>query len=394
MPKLLQINVDTAIFSCGKICEEISKVAQAEGWDTYIAYAREHKEGVNKEIKIGSMLDVYLHWAEQRVFDNEGLGSRRATRNLVKKINKIKPDVIHLHIIHDHYLNYKILFEYLSSIEIPVVWTQHDSWNITGHCYHFVSKNCDKWKTECYECPLKHEYPNNLFDRSNKNFQQKKESFTSKDNLTLVSCSHWLDGFISQSYFKNKRHFVIHNGVDTNVFHPTKEKGIKFTLLGVALPWTAAKGFEDFIHLRKCLPENMFDMIMVGLNKAQLKKLPAGIIGIEKTHNVSELVDIYSSSDVLVNTTYADNFPTVNIEALACGTPIITYKTGGSPEAIDEKTGVVVEQGNIQELVSAIKAMRESPLSSTDCRNRAVKMFNKNDCFKQYINLYNQLLQE
>lgn len=392
MPTLLQINVDSALYSCGKICEDISKIAQSEGWDTYIAYGRERKDGVNKEIKIGNMLDVYLHWAVQRVFDNEGLCSRRATKLFVERIKTLKPDLIHIHLIHDHYLNYKILFEYLSSIETPVVWTQHDSWNITGHCYHFVSKNCDKWKTGCYDCPLIHEYPNNFFDRSKKNYQQKKDSFISKDNLTLVSCSHWLDGFISQSYFKNKRHFVIHNGVDTDVFHPSKEKGNKFTLLGVALPWSAAKGIEDFIQLRKCLPENMFDIIMVGLNKAQLKKLPSGIIGIERTHNVSELVDIYSSADVLVNTTYADNFPTVNIEALACGTPVITYNTGGSPEAIDNNTGVVVEQGNVSAMVEEIKKMRENPLSSVKCRERAVNLFNKEKCFRKYINLYNELL--
>ena len=392
MPKLLQINVDSALFSCGKICEEISKVSQSEGWDTYIAYARDHKDGVNKEIKIGSMMDVYLHWAEQRIFDNEGLCSRRATRDLVRRIKEIAPDIIHLHDIHDHYLNYKILFEYLSKIETPVVWTQHDCWNITGHCYHFVSKNCERWKTGCYDCPLIHEYPNNLLDRSTKNFLQKKESFNSKDNLTIVSCSHWLDGFIGESLFRGKRHDVIHNGVDTDIFFPAKSKGKKFTILGVAMPWSAAKGFDDFIKLRGLLPENMFDIIMVGLSKTQLSKIPSGIIGIERTHNVEELVDLYSSSDVLVNTTYADNFPTVNIEALACGTPVVTYNTGGSPEAIDEKTGVVVEQGDVEAIAKVVIEMRNKPLLSSDCRQRAVKLFNKEDCFRKYTSLYNQLL--
>lgn len=392
MPKLLQINVDSALFSCGKICEEISKVSQSEGWDTYIAYARDHKDGVNKEIKIGSMMDVYLHWAEQRIFDNEGLCSRRATRDLVRRIKEIAPDIIHLHDIHDHYLNYKILFDYLSKIETPVVWTQHDCWNITGHCYHFVSKNCERWKTGCYDCPLIHEYPNNLLDRSTKNFLQKKESFNSKDNLTIVSCSHWLDGFISESLLRGKRHVVIHNGVDTDVFFPAKSKGKKFTILGVAMPWSAAKGFDDYIKLRGLLPENMFDIIMVGLSKTQLSKIPSGIIGIERTHNVKELVDLYSSSDVLVNTTYADNFPTVNIEALACGTPVVTYNTGGSPEAIDEKTGVVVEQGDVEAIAKVVIEMRNKPLLSSDCRQRAVKLFNKEDCFRKYTSLYNQLL--
>ncbi len=393
MPKLLQINVDSALFSCGKVCEDISRVAQAHGWDTYVAYARDHKDGVNKEIRIGSMMDVYLHWAEQRIFDNEGLCSRSATRKLVRQIDKLKPDIIHLHDIHDHYLNYQFLFDYLSSVNTPVVWTQHDSWNITGHCYHFVSVNCERWKNECYNCPLIHTYPNNVLDRSTKNYIQKRTSFTSKDNLTLVSCSHWLDSIIGQSFLKEKRHFVIHNGIDTTLFHPTKKKNNqKFTILGVALPWTKAKGIDDFFKIRKNLPEDKFEIIMLGLSPKQIKTLPVGIIGVERTHNVSELVDMYSSADVLVNTTYADNFPTVNIEALACGTPVITYETGGSPEAIDDKTGIVVPQGDITALVSAIIEMRNNPFSSSNCRDRAEKMFNKEKCFEKYIELYNSLL--
>lgn len=393
MKKLLQINVDSALFSCGKICEAISIVAQSNGWNTYVAYARDRKAGVNKEIKIGSIMDVYLHWAEQKIFDNEGLCSRGATNKLVNTIKDLNPDIIHLHCIHDHYINYEILFKYLSSIDTPVVWTQHDSWNITGHCYHFVSANCDRWKTRCYDCPLIHEYPNNLLDRSSKNYLQKKKAFSSKDNLTLVSCSQWLDNYLGQSFLQNKSHLVIHNGIDTNVFHPTKtKKSDRFIILGVAIPWTKAKGVDDFYKLRELLPEDEYVIVMVGLSSNQLKSLPAGIIGIERTHDVAELVDLYSSANVLINATYADNFPTVNIEALACGTPVITYNTGGSPEAIDDKTGIVVQQGDVQGLANAIKLMQSTPFSSKLCRDRAKKFFNKDNCFKKYIKLYNELL--
>lgn len=395
MPKLLQINVDSALYSCGKICEDISIVAQLQGWDTYVAYGRERKEGVNKEIKIGSMLNVYEHYFEHKIFDREGLASRTSTRQLVERIKELSPDIIHLHLIHDHYLNYKILFDYLSSIKTPIVWTQHDSWNITGHCYHFVSKNCEKWKTECNNCPLIHEYPNSFIDRSRKNFQEKKTSFNLVDNLTIVSCSHWLDNYIGQSFLKNKTHMVIHNGVDINKFKPTTEKSYEtFRILGVALPWTKAKGIDDFLALRRILPVSEFEIVMVGLDKKQLGCLPEGIVGIERTHNVKELVDLYSSSNVFVNTTYADNFPTTNIESLACGTPVITYNTGGSPEAIDDKTGVVIEQGDVEAIASVIKNMRNQPLSSFACRQRAEKLFDKEVCFKKYIKLYNELLEK
>ena len=393
MLRLLQINVDSALYSCGKICEDIAKVANTEGWDTYIAYGREHKAGINKEIKIGSMLDVYEHYLEHKIFDREGMASRRATKKLVKEIQRINPDIIHIHLIHDHYLNYKILFDFLSTVNTPVVWTQHDSWNITGHCYHFVSKNCEKWKTECNNCPLIHDYPFSLLDRSKKNYQLKKEIFNKVNNLTIVSCSQWLDDFIGQSFFKDKTHLVIHNGIDINRFRPTKEKNTdRFRILGAALPWSKAKGIDDFFALRALLPISEYEIIMVGLDEKQIKYLPSGIVGIERTHNVEELVDLYSSSHVLANLTYADNFPTINLEALACGTPVITYKTGGSPEALSEKTGVVVKQGDVKAVAEAIANMKSSSLSSEDCRKRAVSMFNKEYCFKRYIDLYYDLL--
>lgn len=393
MPTLLQINVDTALYSCGKICEDISVVAQSRGWNTYIAYGRERKDGVNKEIRIGSWLDVYEHYFEHKLFDREGMGSRRATKQLVKDIKEINPDIIQLHLIHDHYLNYRILFDYLSTISTPVVWTQHDSWNITGHCYHFVSKNCEKWQTECSHCPLIHEYPFSLFDRSKKNYQQKKEYFNRVRNLTIISCSHWLDNYIGQSFLKEKKHIVIHNGVDLNRFKPTRAKITeKFRILGVALPWSKAKGIEDFFALRKLLPISEYEIVMVGLNKKQIEDLPNGIIGIERTHNVDELIDLYSSSHALVNMSYAENFPTINIEALACGTPVITYQTGGSPEALDSKTGIVVKQGDVEAVADAIKQLKITPLLSEDCRKRAEGNFNKVDCFNQYLNLYNELI--
>lgn len=395
MPKLLQINVDSALYSCGKICEDISRVAQSEGWDTYVAYGRERAKGVNKEIRIGSWAVVYMHWALQRIFDNEGHGSRNATKKLIKNIEELHPDIIHLHLIHDHYLNYPILFDYLSKSNIPVVWTQHDSWNFTGHCYHFVAVNCNKWKSECYDCPLIHRYPNNLLDRSRKNFNHKKESFLRLNNLIIVSCSRWLDSFVSESFFKNKRHVVIHNGIDVNRFRPTKEKNKdKFQIIGVSLPWTKAKGIEDFYQLRQQLPEKEYDILMVGLSSKQLRNLPHGIIGVERTHNIEELVDLYSSSHVLVNTTYADNYPTINLEALSCGTPVITYNTGGSPESLNSNVGRVVPQGDINALIKAIKELKDNQISVETCRQHAVDNFDRDKCYKEYLKLYNELLSD
>ena len=391
---LLQINVTANWGSTGKIAEQIGQCAIAHGWESYIAYGRWYNPSQSHLIKIGDKLNMYQHYAEQRIFDNEGLCSRGATKEFIKRIDEIKPDVIQLHNIHDHYLNYRLLFEYLNKTDIKVVWTFHDCWAFTGHCFHFITKGCDRWKSGCFDCPLQHEYPKTLFDRSRKNYTMKKNLFGANNNLTIIACSEWIANFVRQSFLKDKPIRVINNGVDLNVFKDSESLGTNkksFHVLAVSNVWNKDKGFDDILKLREIL-SNEYEITIVGVAKQQLNSLPQGIVGIERTQNVHELVALYSKADVFINPTYADNFPTVNLEALACGTPVITYRTGGSPEAIDEKTGVVVEQGDINGLAVAIQKMKENPLSSADCRKRAEDYFEKDKCFDMYIDLYDSLL--
>lgn len=396
MSKLLQLN-ECLNFSTGKIAQQIGEQAIANGWESWLAYSSREPAvpSFSHIIKVGGFLNPYIHYAENRLFDREGLSSRRATRELVKQIKEIKPDIVQLHNIHDHWLNYRILFEYLNSTDIKVVWTFHDCWAFTGHCFHFVTKDCQKWKIECHDCPLQREYPKTLLDRSRKNFELKKRLFTSNPNLTIVGCSNWMADLVHMSFLKDKRIEVIHNGIDLNVFKPSgsKPNDGTFRVLAVSNVWNKEKGYYDILKLREYLPSD-YEIIIVGLTADQLKELPKGIKGIQRTQNVQEMVDLYSSSNVLINPTYADTFPTINIEALACGTPVITYKTGGSPEIIDAKTGVVVEQGNLEALTNAITSLREKPLDSEECRKRAETLFNKEERFKDYINLYEQLLKQ
>lgn len=391
---LLQINVTANWGSTGKIAEQIGQCAIAHGWDSYIAYGRWYNPSQSHLIKIGNKLDMYQHYAEQRILDNEGLCSRRATKEFIKRINEIKPDVIQLHNIHDHYLNYRLLFEYLNKTDIKVVWTFHDCWAFTGHCFHFITKGCERWKSGCFDCPLQHEYPKTFFDRSRKNYTMKKNLFGANNNLTIIACSEWIANFVRQSFLKDKPIYVINNGVDLNVFKGSESLGTNkksFHVLAVSNVWNKDKGFGDILKLREIL-SNEYEITIVGVTKQQLNSLPQGIVGIERTQNVQELVALYSKADVFINPTYADNFPTVNLEALACGTPVITYRTGGSPEALDEKTGVVVEQGDINGLAVAIQKMKENPLFSADCRKRAEDYFEKDKCFEKYIELYNSLI--
>lgn len=395
MPTLLIINVTCNQGSTGKIAEQVGVMMKKRGWDVYYAHgARRVNSSQLKTIPFSSVRAEYIHALRSRIFDDDGLGSKRETKNLVEKIKVIKPDIIHIHNIHGYYINYKILFEYLNSTNIQVVMTLHDCWSFTGHCPHFVTANCEKWKTGCHHCPLKDsDYKKSLIDRSRRNFKLKKQYIAENSNLHLIPVSYWLGGLVKQSIYQDKDIHVIQNGIDLTIFKPESfNPNKKYSILGVSNIWNDSKGFSDILLLRQLLDKESFDITLVGVSQRQKDDLPDGINGILSTANQEELAELYSTSDVLINPTYADTFPTVNLEALACGTPVITYRTGGSTEAIDDKTGIVVEQGDVEALADAIRKMKEHPLSSDDCRKRAEEYFDKDKCFEKYNELYETLI--
>jgi len=353
---------------------------------------------------VGNDWDIKWHGLQTRLFDRHGLASTKATKKLVDKIKEIQPNIIHLHNLHGYYLNIEILFHYLATAEIPVVWTLHDCWTMTGHCAHFSFIGCDKWKMQCEHCPQKKGYPSSYgLDRSYKNYRLKKELFTSVSKMTLVPVSNWLTTIVKDSFLKGYPVKTIYNGVDTKVFSPQatdeiREKykiGDKFVLLGVANVWSERKGLKDFIHLSRLLKDDEM-IILVGLTNQQMNNLPSNILGIRRTENVHQLAELYSMAGLFVNPTWEDNFPTTNLEALSCGTPVATYRTGGSPEALTPETGFIVEQGDLADIRKAIDIVKSKGKAfySEACRERAVKMFNKNDRYAEYIQLYEKILSE
>lgn len=396
MPKLLQINVTSNWGSTGKIAAGIGKTAINNGWDSIIAFGRNANSSDSDLIRIGNKRDIYYHLIRSRFFDSHGLASKNATLHFIKDIERISPDIIHLHNIHGYYLNYPLLFRFLKQWGGPIIWTLHDCWPFTGHCAYFDAVKCTKWQTQCSKCIQKASYPTSFIDRSFRNFNLKQEIFTSVlEQLTLVPVSDWLNNLLEFSFLKNARRSMIHNGIDLEIFRPTStKKQQKKIILGVASIWEERKGLNDFIKLSSNLPVN-YEIILVGVTPQQKKILPYNIKGIERTEDIKELVDLYSKATVFVNTTREDNFPTVNLESLACGTPVITYRTGGSPEAIDEYTGIVVDKGDVSSLKTAIETINlcSDRFTVTQCRNRAETYFRKEDKFNEYINLYNNLLQ-
>lgn len=403
MPKLLQINITANWGSHGKIAEGIGLTAMKHGWESYIAYGRWKNPSMSHLYHIGCDLDEIIHGISSRLFDNQGLMSHIATKKLIKYIQKIKPDIIQLHNIHGYYLNYPILFHYLKASGIPVVWTLHDCWAFTGHCAHYMYKGCDRWKLHCHNCPLKSNYPKTLlFDHSYSNFENKKIIFNSLPNLTLVPVCKWLDEEVAQSFLKDNKRQVIYNGIDTNIFtikHQNEKIRNKFNIplhnkviLGVASNWYR-KGLGDFFKLRTMLNEN-FSIVIVGVDNKELRVLPKNIIGIKRTENVNDLTSLYSTANVFFNPTWEDNFPTTNLEALACGTPVITYDTGGSGEAIDKNTGYNIKKGDIKEacrLILKICSIDKIHFSYK-CQEKAITCFNRDNRFEEYFNLYSKVL--
>lgn len=397
--KILQINCIANSCSTGRIAEQIGELAQQEGWESYIAYGQYAYTSSSKLIRIASKFDLGIHFLETRVLDRHGLSSRWATKRLIQKIKEINPDIIHLHNIHGYYLNYPILCEYLISSGKPVVWTMHDCWALTGHCAYFDTANCERWKSGCYQCPLKSIYPKSIFaDRSVKNYSEKSRWFTALDNLTIVAVSNWLNDVVKQSILKEKSLTLIHNGIDIKRFHPVEKIDSRFhfqgkkVLLGVGAAWTVEKGFNDFIELSKHISEE-YCIVMLGVNDRMKKKLPHNIIGINKTENIDILSQLYSRALVLLTLSHNDTFPTTNLEALACGTPVITYPTGGSPEAVDDKTGFVVEVGDFDKVIGAIRIIdnKGKAFYSQNCRARALEYFDKDKQFAKYIELYKSI---
>lgn len=338
--KVLEIN-SVCNGSTGRIACDIARELIKQGNECVLAYGRGNAPSDIKTIKIGNNFDVKYHGVMTRIFDKHGFYSKRSTKKFIKEVEKYNPDVIHLHNLHGYYINIEILFKYLKESKKKVIWTLHDCWTFTGHCSHFESKGCQKWKEQCYSCSQKQEYPaSKIKDNSKNNYRRKKDIFTSLDEsqLTIVTPSNWLANLAKESFLSKYNIKVINNGIDINIFKPTesniKEKyGIddKEVILGVASVWTEKKGLNDFIELASMLDDN-FKIVLIGLNDKQLQEIPGNILGIKRTENVEELVKWYSCAKIFFNPTYEDTYPTVNLEAQACGTPVVTYNTGGSIE--------------------------------------------------------------
>lgn len=391
--KIIQINTSCGTGSTGKICVAISELLTREKIENYIFYTQGESD-YTLGIKFANGFYKKMQALKSRVFGNGGFNSKRATKRLILEIEKIKPDAVHIHNIHGHDCNLAMLFKYLKEKGIKIYWTFHDCWAFTSNCAYFDLVGCEQWKNECKKCPQTRQ-TSWVIDRSSTLFKRKKSLFSGLD-MTIVTPSQWLAGLVKESFLKDYPVKVINNGIDLSIFKPTesnfREKyncRDKYVLLGVAFGWGKRKGLDVFIELAKRLDER-FQIVLVGTDDNVDKQLPNNIISIHRTQNQQGLAEIYSAADLFVNPTREDNYPTVNMESLACGTPVVTFNTGGSPEMPDATCGLVVDKDDVDGLYNEILRIYEKkPYSKEACITRA-QAFDMNERFEEYVRLYEE----
>lgn len=392
--KVLIINEECGTGSTGRICTDIAVALENRGDEVKIAYGRNEDIVPEKfqkyAVRIGNDIDIKLHGLKARLFDAAGFGSKKSTKRFIQWVNEYNPDVIHLHNVHGYYINIEILFEYLRSCGKKILWTLHDVWAFTGHSAYCDAVQCDRWKKGCGNCPQLRVYPKSYVDRSIYNWNKKKELFTGIKNLEIIVPSNWLAGLVRESFLKEYGVSVIHNGIDVSIFHPidtdykdTHGLSNKMLILSVASVWNNLKGFSDFLKLSDMLNDNFRILMVGGMKKKYIKTLPNNIIYIKRTQDIHEMVSLYNASDVYLNLTYCDTYPTVNLEAIACGTPVITYNVGGSRESAEKFGGKVVKRGDLEEIVDILNKLNDLTVKKDN-----LSFLNKKNAIEKYLTFY------
>lgn len=398
--RIVQLNTFCGIKSTGRICTEIAKLVEADGGECLIGYGAGTvpKDDERFALRIGNTLERKVYSAARKLLDCEGYGSHAGTRQLIQALKTFQPELIHLHNLHGCYLNLKMLFNYLRQSQLPVLWTLHDCWPFTGHCAYFDYAGCERWQTGCHDCPQLKSYPVCYgLDGSKRNYAFKKKLFTSLENLHFVTPCRWMRKPLGRSFLSHYPIHTIYNGVDLERFHPEESDlrqryGLtdKRIVLAVASDWDERKGLRYLVDGAQGLGEG-YCFVIIGLSETQIGTLPSGMLGIGQTADVNELAAWYTTADCFANPSMEDNMPMVNLEALACGTPVAMFNTGGCPEAIDAQCGLVVQQGDTKALTDAIKALCESKaLRQTACLERAAQ-FDSRHTFQSYVSLYKEL---
>ena len=395
--KVVQVNT-VCNTSTGKIMECIQREAIARGYETCSFVGRRKPFRDIPCEKTGNPISFWIHVALTTAFDRQGFGSWFHTCRMIKRIKEENPDIIHLHNLHGYYLNFPLLFHYLKEeYKGKVFWTFHDCWPITGHCVHFAYAGCERWKHQCYKCPMKKKYPISWFlDGSKRNFRIKKELFRSIRNLTVIVPSVWMETWVKESFLKDRTVCVVPNGIDLatfkygcdeKVYHNYHIADEKKVLLGVASVWDERKGLQDFYKLAETIEQENYQIVLIGLSSLQIRHLPAGITGIMRTENKQELAALYSRADIFINPSREESFSLVTVEAMACGTPVIVLDTSAVKELVTPECGIVIDNTEVKSYVEAIKLVQNGHFLREEVRKCAEK-YDQKIMAEKIVSLY------
>ncbi len=395
----MQINAVYGVGSTGVIVEDIHNLALKNGIESYVSYSTTNKNSadIKNGYIIGGTLGKKIHALLARLGGKQAYFSSFATKKLIKHIESIKPDIVHLHNLHSNYINLNLLLNYLAEKNITTVTTLHDCWFFTGGCFHYIAAGCNKWQETCGNCPKKmQDTPALLKDNSEKILKDRKKYFGKIKNLTMIGASKWISGEASKTFVKEKNIYTINNGIDTTFFVPTpsdfrKKYNLeeKFLILAPANKWFLPINKKTFDFVSQNLPEDSV-IVMLGCNEAQKENLPSNVIALDYIRDRDELRRVYSACDVFANCTREDTFPSINLEIQSCGTPVVTYCNTGAQETVDNKCGFSVENGNEKEFFEAIlnvKAIGKESFSE-DCVNWVKENFDRDKNYMKYIDLY------
>lgn len=386
------INTIAGNTAVGTIMDSIAKACIENGHEVFIAsgYGVTQVAGCT-QIMIGTKKDRLAHVIFTRINDSHGLHSTRPTLQLIDAIESIRPDIIHIHNLHGYYLNYPILIEFLKHTKIPIVWTMHDCWAMTGHCAYPQFSDCNKYKdATCHNCNQSNAYPKSFFDNSAKNIKTKKDTFSKFNNLHIVTVSQWLGDILNDSWLNGHPSYTIYNGIDTTLFsHKETECAEKETILGVANVWTKDKGILEFIKLRKLISKK-YKMLIIGANEVQSKLIFDGV-DIQKYISQKDLPQYYSNALATINLSKAETFGMTIIESLACETPVISYDNTAPHEIISPDCGFLVATYNNQAIADIINSGNIYNIKPKQCREKVLNSFTQEKMTSNYLYLYHQL---
>lgn len=401
--KILQVNVVYGRGSTGKIVKDIHEELLKNKHESYVVFGRRSEVKSEKVKKLSSELIMKIQSLYSKVSGYVYGGAFYSTKKFMRIVKKIKPDIVHLHCINGYMLNIYKTLDFLKQNNIRTIITQHAEFFYTSGCSY--SHECNKWQTGCGNCPeLNRERPKTwFFDKSDQEWKFMRDAFSDFNNLKMVSVSEWvMNRALSSPFLKDKIHTVIHNGLDTNIFHYRESdlrkrldiSNDKRIVLHVTPDFSLPiKGGHFVIELAELLSDRS-DIIFIIIGKNIPSFENDNIISIGSIANSKELANYYSISDLTLLTSRRETFSMVTAESLSCGTSVLGFKAGG-PETIAIKDySYFVNYGDVISLKEKLEELigKTQSLSKIEISKKAIKKYSREDMVDKYLKIYQELL--